>query len=334
LAVLALSGSPSDIESNFDAYVRQFGKSYASAEERTQRLHIFSENMDFIEQSNAKNLSFTLGLTPFTDLSFSEWRDQFLTGFSQSAGLKENGAVFRAPEGFEVPESVDWVEKGAVTSIKDQGQCGSCWTFSATGALEGALFVAGRPLTELSQQEILDCDKGGNKCGGGGMDQAFAWVKENGLCGLAKYPYQCSDQNSESCTNAQCNANCDMVLKPGDVSGFTDVGHTTAALEAAVAQQPVSVAIEADQPAFQHYTQGVLTDEACGSNLDHGVLVVGYGEMDGKKYWKVKNSWGTSHGVNGYWFVERGSSQEGGECGIRMAASFPTVKHAAVGIVV
>jgi KDEL-tailed cysteine endopeptidase len=124
-----------------------------------------------------------------------------------------------------------------------------------------------------------------------------------------------------------------MALKPGDVTKHTDVGQTENALEAAVAQQPVSVAIEADKAVFQHYTSGVLTDDACGSSLDHGVLAVGYGVDNGQAYWKVKNSWGTVFGENGYIRIAKGKAG-GGECGIRKLASFPTVKSAAETLVV
>merc|ERR1719362_1432613 len=123
-----------------------------------------------------------------------------------------------------------------------------------------------------------------------------------------------------------CPSGKTMVLEAGDVSKHTDVEQTVNALEAAVAQQPVSVAIEADQDVFQHYTGGILTDSACGENLDHGVLAVGYGSENGKKYWKVKNSWGTTFGEEGYIRIEKGAAEEGGECGIRKMASFPTVK--------
>jgi len=119
-----------------------------------------------------------------------------------------------------------------------------------------------------------------------------------------------------------------LALAVGDVTTFTDVGKTEGDLEAAVAQQPVSVAIEADQAVFQHYTSGVLTNDACGENLDHGVLAVGYGTDNGQKYWKVKNSWGTVFGEAGYIRIEKGDAATGGECGIRKMASFPTVKKA------
>merc|ERR1711870_52570 len=175
-----------------------------------------------------------------------------------------------------------------------------------------------------------DCDTGGNKCRGGSMAQAFEWVKENGLCAESDDAYKCADQSSSECTASTCSASsgsCSKVIQAGDVTGYTQVENSEGALEAAVAQQPVSVAIEADQPVFQHYHSGVLTSDACGSNLDHGVLVVGYGVENGQKYWKVKNSWGEVFGEEGYIRIAKGQP-DGGECGIRKAPSFPTVKEA------
>merc|ERR1740115_359484 len=124
-----------------------------------------------------------------------------------------------------------------------------------------------------------------------------------------------------------------MVIAVGDVVTHTDVAQTENALEAAVAGQPVSVAIEADKEVFQHYTSGVLTDDACGSALDHGVLAVGYGVDNGVKYWKVKNSWGTTFGEDGFIRIEKGKTEDGGECGIRKMASFPTVKSSSTIVV-
>lgn len=198
------------------------------------------------------------------------------------------------------------------------------------------MFVAGRTLTDLSMQHILACDTGGSGCSGGSMDQAFGWVEENGITSLADEPYLCVDSTSSSCTSMTCSSSSStLVLAAGDVDTYTDVEQDSeSALEAAVAQQPVSVAIEADQSVFQSYTSGVLTSDACGTSLDHGVLVVGYGEDNGQKYWKVKNSWGDSWGEAGYLRIERGSSSSGGECGIRMMASFPTVKAASRAVIV
>jgi cathepsin X len=319
------------VDDEFEKFITRFGRKYATTSEREHRRKVFKENVAFMAAENAKGLSYTLGVTHFADLTFVEWRSQYLMGYKKTSAKNASLGVFRAPAGSALPDSVDWVAKGAVTPVKNQAQCGSCWSFSTTGALEGAAFIAGRPLTPLSEQNILDCDKGGNKCQGGSMDQAFDWVKENGICSEAGDSYKCADQGSDTCKKSTCPTDCAQVLKPGDVSGHTDVDETEGALEAAVAQGPVSVAIEADQSVFQHYTSGILTDSACGENLDHGVLAVGYGvdPKSGGKYWKVKNSWGPSFGEEGFIRIEKGAKAVGGECGIRKGAVFPVLKKSA-----
>jgi C1A family cysteine protease len=383
VAAVAATSPPNKVML-FEGFMEKYHKKYDSEFDKGQRFQIFSENVDKIYESNAKNKSYTLGITANADRTFEEWRSEYLTGFKPAlTAEKKDRPIFQAPVSFTPPDSIDWVKKGGVTEVKNQGTCGSCWTFSTVGALEGAMHVAGRKMVDLSMQHILACDKGGHACGGGSMDQAFSWVEENGVPSLADEPYLCQDANSAQCKNMQCDAcskqtgescwfgtckkvegsvcnkaglfhHCEcpddqcfsdgkcgapakkpsLVLEVGDVVKYTDVAPTENALEAAVAQQPVSVAIEADQMVFQHYTSGVLTNDACGSNLDHGVLAVGYGVDNGQKYWKVKNSWGTVFGEDGYIRIEKGDAANGGECGIRKLASFPTVKTSASSIVV
>lgn len=181
----------------------------------------------------------------------------------------------------DVAASIDWVAKGAVTPVKNQQQCGSCWAFSTTGAIEGAYFVASGKLESLSEEDLVQCDHNGDQgCQGGLMDNAFDWVSENGICSESAYPY-----TSGGGTTGTCKTGCSAVVT---ITGHTDVpSKDEDALKAAVSKQPVSVAIEADKSAFQLYSGGVLDSAACGTSLDHGVLVVGYG-TDGKDYWKVK----------------------------------------------
>merc|ERR1719183_386935 len=203
---------------------------------------------------------------------------------------------------------------GAVTPVKNQAQCGSCWAFSSTGSLEGAMFVATGKLISLSEEDLVQCNSiTDHGCQGGLMDNAFDWVQQNGICSEEAYPY-----TSGSGTTGTCKKTCTPIVT---ITGHTDVpSNDESALKAAVSQQTVSVAIEADKSAFQLYKGGVLDNSACGKQLDHGVLVVGYG-TDGKDYWKVKNSWGASWGEKGYIRMVRGSNQ----CGIGNQPSYPVV---------
>jgi len=364
----------------FESFIKEFEPNYDGDLEKGKRFEIFSENIDMIYASNSKNKTYTLGVTENADKTFQEWRETHLNGYKPAlTAEKEERAIFQAPKAFSEPDSVDWVAKGGVTSVKNQGTCGSCWAFSTVGGLEGALVPSGRKLEDLSMQHILACDKGSGGCQGGSMDQAFDWVAQNGVPSLADEPYLCKNgcdtltcsactkQTGETCIFGTCDkfgATCNkkegiihhcecpndgcfsdgkcgapakpaaLVIAVGDVVKHTDVAQTENALEAAVAQQPVSVAIEADQAVFQHYTGGVLTNEACGSNLDHGVLAVGYGVDKGQKYWKVKNSWGTVFGEEGYIRIEKGDAASGGECGIRKGAVFPTLKKSTASSIV
>merc|ERR1711975_17313 len=202
---------------------------------------------------------------------------------------------------------------GAVTPVKNQQQCGSCWAFSSTGSLEGAMFVATGKLISLSEEDLVQCNSiTDHGCQGGLMDNAFNWVQQNGICSEAAYPY-----TSGGGTTGSCKKGCSPVVS---ITGHTDVpSRDESALQAAVSKQPVSVAIEADKSAFQLYSGGILDNSACGTNLDHGVLVVGYG-TDGKDYWKVKNSWGATWGEQGYIRMVRDKNQ----CGIAQQPSYPT----------
>jgi cathepsin L len=289
---------------------------------------MYDRNVRKIARHNAKGLSWTMGVNQFADLTKREFAARYLTGAS-SGGY--NNATHNREKNYDwnllrtnfsaLPGSVDWTTKGAVTPVKDQGQCGSCWSFSATGALEGAWFVSKKVLANLSEQQLVDCStaQGNQGCNGGLMDYAFQYVITNkGLTSEASYPYTATGPNA-------CKAKgLPLVVT---ARGFTDVPtNSQIALMTAVVQQPVAVAIEADQDSFQFYSSGVLT-KACGTNLDHGVLLVGYGTQSNLDYYKVKNSWGTTWGQAGYVLLGRGPSYNGnqGQCGIQMDPSFPLV---------
>jgi len=228
-----------------------------------------------------------------------------------------------------LPASIDWVTKGAVTPVKNQGECGSCWAFSTTGSLEGANFVQNGKLESLSEQQFVDCaaSYGTNGCNGGMMDDAFKFAENTAICTEDSYPYRGRVGNCLTCdTNG---------LTSGAVTGYKDVATDSQEdLMSAVAQQPVSIGIEADQKVFQLYKGGVLSG-MCGAKIDHGVLVVGYGtDATGGDYWKVKNSWDVSFGEDGYVRLARGK-EGAGECGILTTPSYPVVqKNAPLPVVV
>ena len=217
-----------------------------------------------------------------------------------------------------LPTSVDWRDHGAVTPVKNQGQCGSCWTFSATGAMEGAWALKTGKLVSLSEQQLVDCVTQDQGCNGGQMDDAFEYVMETPICSDSEEPYEARDDTCQKCSST--------IL----FSGCRDIppNNQLALKEAVALYGPVSVSIEADQSYFQLYTGGIITDKRCGTNLDHGVLVVGYGEdpTTHQMYWLVKNSWGADWGDGGYVRIARTESEnDPGVCGIAMQASYPVV---------
>lgn len=301
----------------FTNFQERFSKLYSSREELDYRFSVFRQNLVSILTHNADlSQNFTMGVNQFTDLTSQEFRDQY-TGLKAEVG--SYGCKTFSSSALNAPSSIDWRSKNAVTSVKDQGQCGSCWTFSATGAIEGAWAISKGQLVDFSEQELVDCatgiSYGSHGCSGGQMQGAFKFVIEHGQCSLASYPYTAKDGTCKSCSAVAHISSCSDV-KPND----------QVSLKAAVAQQPVAVAISADTMIFQSYSSGVITSANCYTSLNHGVLAVGYGTENGQDYWLVKNSWGTSWGNNGYVKIAKSSStNDAGVCGIAMDPSFPTV---------
>jgi C1A family cysteine protease len=318
----------SSVITRFEEWINNFKIIIETDEQYSSTLEKWVNNNKFIDDVNARNLTYKLGHNQFSGMDSSD--------FSNYLGI--SGILYKDTEnvkntksfGFEVnvPESVNWVTKGAVTNVKDQGQCGSCWSFSTTGALEGAYFVKYGVLESFSEQQLVDCDnyRNGGKdlgCKGGLMDNAFTWIGDNGgLCSETEYPYF----SGETKTNGPCKTSCKNIEK-SKITEFVDIIKSSDdEMMKAISKQPVSIAIEADQREFQLYKSGVFST-SCGVNLDHGVLVVGYGSENNLDYYLVKNSWGTSWGNNGYIKLGRGKQYNNGDgqCGLLLQGSYPVL---------
>jgi len=318
---LAMTGAAScfdqDHFSRFTAFLEKFNKKYESLSEFEERFTIFKENVETIIQHNSvKGQNFTMGINQFTDLTPSEFREKYIGGYKP---LEKSvcGGFVNTETVASLPKSIDWRENVAVTPVKDQGQCGSCWAFSTTGAVEGAWAIKTGNLVSFSEQQLIDCSKkyGNFGCNGGLMDNAFTYIIDNGICLENSYAYTASGGSCQQCTSVATLSECKDVVQNDQI-----------ALQGAVAKGPVSIAIEADTRIFQSYSGGVITSSSCGTKLDHGVLIVGYGVENGIEYWLVKNSWGTTWGDNGYVKIARSeSSNDPGICGVAMQPSFPVV---------
>jgi len=305
-------------EEKFVNWMKEHNIEVGNGQLFTHFLENFINNDKIIEEHNNQNLSYTLGHNQFSHMDVNEWREAMRLGLGYPTAPASD-SVHSAPSDVStLSSSVDWRQSGAVTAVKDQGQCGSCWSFSATGAMEGANKIKTGKLVSLSEQHFVDCDNNGDHgCNGGLMDNAFAWAKSNGgVCSESDYSY---NAKKGDCQDKTCGTH---YAQP---SSYTDVQkNSESALMSALEKQPVSVAIEADQSTFQLYKSGVLT-AACGTNLDHGVLAVGYGTDNGVNYWTVKNSWGPNWGEGGYIRLSRDVSQRQGQCGILSSASYPNM---------
>jgi len=282
----------------FADWTSEHTKAYDSTAEFFNRFNIFKQNMDYIERRNAENLGFTLGANQFTDLTNDEFR-----ALQTRPSWGEAAEVVEEPTPNPEPASVDWRDKHAVQRVKNQGQCGSCWAFSATGAVESINFIKNGTLPDLAEQQLVDCDKAQSGCNGGMESDAIEWVAKNGgQCAEKDYPY--------TARGGTCKKTCSPVGHVKSVVRFS----SEAKLQTNIINQPCTVAVDAGSSDWQSYKGGVYAGH-CGKQLNHAILAVGYTST----YWIVKNSWGTSWGAQGYIFMKRGSNI----CGVASEPSYP-----------
>jgi C1A family cysteine protease len=330
------------IRTEYDNHIAEYGKSYGTKEEYEFRLAIFRENFIKIQEHNQKNTDDAVwGVNHMIDWTPQEYKR--ILGFknkTESAApeefLKEHhrphherhhrphheGPHHERPHHGhhghrkleEAPTSIDWRTEGAVTPVKNQGQCGSCWAFSTTGALEGAYFMANKELKSFSEQQLVDCSSsfGNQGCNGGLMDDAFKYVESHKIELESEYPYTGRD------------GKCHEEGGVAEIKSFMDVTpKSPTALADALAKGPVSIAVDAGGLAWQFYFGGIMK-HFCGTSLDHGVLLVGYGTEGSEDYWIVKNSWGASWGEKGYVRIFRDMEKnDAGVCGLQLQPSQP-----------
>ncbi|XP_030752387.1 cathepsin L1-like [Sitophilus oryzae] len=317
------------IEEEWKAFKLTYGKSYPTDEVERFRREVFIENRAKIARFNQEyskgKTNYVQQLNPYGDLLNHEF-NQLLNGFRQTTA-NATGAEIPAPTTFipsanvAIPNGVDWRQVGAVTGVKSQGACQSCWAFAAAGALEAAWFRKTGQLVDVSEQNLVDCttEYDNDGCQGGLIDPAFQYIRaNNGVDGEEVYPYEGQD--------GQCRFKRDGVV--AQCTGYVNIAEgDEKGMEIAVSTQgPIAVAIDASREGFQFYSDGIYYDPECGNGQDdvnHAVLIVGYGqEPNGQKYWMVKNSYGAQWGIGGYIKMAKEANNH---CGIANQATYPLV---------
>ena len=327
------------LRNQFDSFISRYRKSYTNSEEYDKRYQVFKDNYKLIEEHNLKKdvLGYTLGMNSFGDLTQEEFKLTFLgcilrTNTTVSTPQSENlmktflqdTPTDKAIRELTLPSWIDWRQKGAVTPVQHQGTCGSCWAFSAIAAIEGANFVARQRTDQLSTQQIIDCvgrGRGGHGCTGGLMHGAFEYAMSTDLCTEQQYPHRGRE--------GRC---VDFIACSTDhiVSNYYNVTEGSRFdLYTAIAQQPVSVGIDASGTAWQFYKAGILSS-GCGEELNHAVTAVGFSTEVFWWFWKnnyviFKNSWGTDWGMDGFMHISSNYETGKGMCGMYQYANYPVM---------
>ena len=288
----------------FMKFVKDNNKEYETFEEFHERFEIFKNNLKKVDNHEV--------FSPFMDMTEYEFSSRLNLDIDALAAAKSKMESYRLKNKLsELPESFDWRDQGAVSEVKNQGQCGSCWAFSAVGNLEGLLFRQTKTLTRLSEQQLVDCDQKDQGCNGGFMDDAFEYVKNaGGIMSEDDYEYRGK--------RGKCNFDKSKVALK--ITGFLDISKNEDEIAQVLLENgPLSVAVNATP--FQFYMGGVFAPKKCNPDgLNHGVTLVGFGEEKGHKFWIIKNSWGGRWGEKGYIRLERGT----GKCGVNMNVSTAT----------
>nr|QOV03078.1 cathepsin L7 [Dysdercus peruvianus] len=318
--ITATAANPLIKEDRWLEFKNKHGKSYGSDEEELSRKQIFYENLKKIQNHNRLHESgettFTLKMNKFGDLTTEEFKKLVLG--TKIPLRNELNMIHHLPVVDNLPASVDWRPKGAVTAVKDQAACGSCWAFSTTGALEGQLFLYNKSLVSLSEQDLVDCslEEGNLGCSGGWPQWAFQYISKHGINTENDYPYEAKDYG-------KCRAKAPKAILSG-ISFVNLPEKDEKALASAVANiGPISICIDAGIFSFQFYSSGIYYEASCNpNNLDHAVLAVGYGSDGDRNYWIVKNSWGVSWGQKGYILMAKDKNNN---CGVASKPSYPII---------
>lgn len=300
-----------ELNAKFMDHIVSFGKQYKSVEEYEMRRDLFQQTDDFITLHNQTNANFTLGHNQFSTMTEEEKAN------TRGLVMPELLTVGHTPVVFDESQnadSVDWRQKNAVNAIQDQGQCGSCWAFSTMASVEGEHAIKTGELLKFSEQQLVDCSTMNHGCNGGSMTLAYYYLKSHYAITEDAYGYKGRQ--------GTCQYDADTKTSVETTGSFSVTANSSSQLLSALNSNVVSVAIEADKAVFQMYKGGIFDSAQCGTQLDHGVALVGYGTENGQQYYILRNSWGTSWGEQGYM---RMAVQDGaGVCGVQMAAVYPS----------
>ncbi|CAI8034430.1 Counting factor associated protein D [Geodia barretti] len=306
----------SRVAAEFELFAKKHGKQYTHQKEFSQKHASFAKNFRYINAMNRQNLTYKLAVNHMADYSEVDFRT--LRGVIKTSDSLRQDVVQKSKK--SLPLQWDWRLQGAVTPVKDQGICGSCWSFGTTGTLEGSLFIKHNKLISLSEQCLVDCSWGfgNNGCDGGESERAYEWImKSECLPTESSYGQYLMQDGFCRVNESECGV---------QITNWhnTPQGNVQALVEAIYNNGPISVAIDASHLSFAFYSHGVYFEPKCGStpdDLDHQVLAVGYGDLEEIPYILVKNSWSTHWGNDGYILM----SQKDNNCGIATDASYADV---------